>query len=159
MALQNGKRTDGPFLTRTPRLLNFVLKLIDFVLKFITVFVPVPSNWAGENLQSGDIMNQTARAPYSDQTGDPSRLTPLEIALSRCSWCPTALSDENDELFALERSHNDTHLFSDRDLRTTRTRPKELSEKAVQGSSDLQIGYEAAVAANASRSGEKALWI
>lgn len=92
-------------------------------------------------------MNQTARASYSNPTGDPSRLTPLEIALSRCSWCPTALSDdENDELFALEHRHNDTHLFSYRDLRTTQTRPKELSERAVQGSSDLQIGYESAVA-------------
>lgn len=122
------------------------MKFIDFVLKFITVFVPVPSNWAGENLPSGDIMNQTARAPYSDQTGDPSLLTPLEIALSRCSWCPTALSDENDELFALEHSHNDTHLFSDRDLRTTQTRSKELSKRAVHGSSDLQVGYESVVA-------------
>jgi hypothetical protein len=91
-------------------------------------------------------MNLTARASYSNPTGDPSQLTALEIALSRCSWCPTALPDENDELVTVEDSRKDTHLFSDRDFRTAQTPPQELSDKAVHIPSDLQIGYESAVA-------------
>ena len=31
-----------------------------------------------------------------DKTGDPSHLTPMEIALSRCSWAPSAVASEED---------------------------------------------------------------
>ena len=91
-------------------------------------------------------MNQIARAPYSNPTGDPSQLTALEIALSRCSWCPTAVPEEDDETVAWEHSESDTHLFSDRDLRTARTQPSELTDEAVHALGELQLGYESAVA-------------
>lgn len=43
-------------------------------------------------------MIDTSSAPDFHRTADPSRLTPLEIALSRCSWCPTASSDAHDDV-------------------------------------------------------------
>ena len=91
-------------------------------------------------------MNHTSRATYSDPTRDPSQLTALEIALSRCSWCPTAVSDEYDGIVASEHSYNDSHLFSDRDLRITQTQRYEHLESTADVSCDLKMGYELAVA-------------
>ena len=34
-------------------------------------------------------MSVTSRVSEHYRSGDPSQLTPMEIALSRCSWCPS----------------------------------------------------------------------
>ena len=93
-------------------------------------------------------MNQTSRAPFSNRTGDPSHLTPLEIALSRCSWCPTATpeeSDEHEELAVTFESYDEPLTSGDElfvsDLRTTQAPEHAPAEAAAETSIGHGVGY------------------
>jgi len=46
----------------------------------------------------GDNMSVSSKVSEHYRSGDPSQLTPMEIALSRCSWCLSASEDEADQL-------------------------------------------------------------
>ena len=51
-----------------------------------------------ESAIDGDNMSVASRVSEHYRSGDPSRLTPMEIALSRCSWCPSVAEDEPEQL-------------------------------------------------------------